>query len=130
MLDVKTMAKSKLRLWLADPSQCIMHLEDVSIKDAHQQLLGFMRKRMQHEEPHDRRATAAEICKLKGLLDTNVEGADDLMEWGTRLISAAAEEISGNDLELLLQACGLAKKDEGPQLCLSGDSQPLLLAVS
>ncbi len=104
MLNVKMMAESKLTLWLQDPSRCIMHLEDVSIKDAHQQLLGFLRKRMQHEGANARKLTVMQICKLKGLLDTSVDDSNGLKLWEERLMSAAAEGISSNDLNLLLEA--------------------------
>ena len=45
-----------------------------------------------------------QICKLKGLLDTSVDGTHGLKQWGTRLVSAAAEGVSSYDFELLLEA--------------------------
>jgi ankyrin repeat protein len=111
MLNVKTMAKSKLRLWLQDSGKCIEELYGVSINDAHQQLLGFLKKRMQHEGPGGRQLTALEICKLRGLLDKSV---DD----GHGLISAAAEGVSSVDLELLLEARGLTSQGQSHDLVL------------
>jgi ankyrin repeat protein len=104
MLDVKTMAMSKLRLWLEDSSRYILTMEKIPIRDAHKQLLGYLKKRMQHENPHARRLTVMQICKLKGLLDTSVDGTHGLKQWGTRLVSAAAEGVSSYDFELLLEA--------------------------
>jgi hypothetical protein len=104
MLDVKTMAKSKFRLWLEDQNISIMNLEHTSINDAHQQLLGFLRNRMKQENLNDRRLTALEICKLKGLVVNIADDEDCLKQWETRLTSAVAEGISSNDLELLLEA--------------------------
>jgi hypothetical protein len=125
MLDVKTMAKSKLTLWLEDRSQYIIILEDVSIKDAHQQLLAFLSRRMQHEEPDTRRLTATQMCKLKGLLDRSVDDSSDGLDlWKTRLMSAAAEGISSNDLELLLEAGSVRRLGEGQEVTCSGASEP------
>jgi hypothetical protein len=112
MLNVRTMAMSKLRLWLEDPSRYIMSLDTVCISDAHQQLLGFLRKRMQHEDPKKRADTVLQICKLKGLLDRDVDGVDGLNHWETRLISAAAEGMSRNNLELLLEAGSVKRHGE------------------
>jgi ankyrin repeat protein len=122
MLDVKTMAKSKLRLWLEDSGQCIRNLEDVSLHDAHQQLLGFLRKRMQHGDAQERRASVIDICKLRGLLDQGVDDMHGMKQWETRLISAAADGISSNDLELLLEAGSVRSQRAGQELTSSGAS--------
>jgi ankyrin repeat protein len=112
MLDVKTMAKSKFRLWLDDPRQCISYMEDISINDAHQQLLGFLKKRMQNEDLNARRDTAVKICKLRGILGEIDHEQNDLGQWETRLTSAAAEGIRSNDLKLLLVASGMVSTTE------------------
>ncbi len=125
MLDVITMAKSKLTLWLEDPSQYILVVEKISIKDAHQQLLAFLSRRMQHEEPDARRLTATQICKLKGLLDRSVDDSSDGWKlWETRLMSAAAGGISSNDLELLLEAGSVRRLGAGQEVTCSGASEP------
>jgi ankyrin repeat protein len=105
MLNVKTMAKSKLKLWLEDPSQCIMNLESVSLRDAHRKLVGFLGKRMLSQNKDASRETAVEICRLKGLIDKSVEEVDDLEQGETKLVSASADGVSATDLELLLE-CG------------------------
>jgi hypothetical protein len=119
MLDVKTMAKSKLQLWLQDPSRYIMNLENVSMHDAHQQLLGFLRKRMQRGDAREKRASVIEMCKLKGLLDQSVDGMHGMKQWETRLICAAADGISSNDLELLLEAGSVRSQGAGQELTCS-----------
>ncbi len=72
MLDVKRMAKSTLRLWLEDQSQNLYSVQFLSLDDAHQQLLGFLKKKMPHAEGNERRVTAMDICKLRGMLDKDL----------------------------------------------------------
>jgi len=103
MLHVKAAACSKFRLWLEDPSQAIMLLQKVSLRDAHRQLLSFFHKRMAHEDVSARMLTAMEICKLRGLLDAFAQEED--VE--ARLSYAAAEGVGSDDLLLLIEAHGL-----------------------
>ncbi len=114
MLDVKKMAESKLNLWFEDTSQYIVSLLKVSLRDAHQQLLSFLRKQMLHEVngTTNRQDTAMKLCRLKGLLD---KSPDDIR---ARLTCAAADGISSSDMELLIEAHGLAGKHECSNLNL------------
>jgi ankyrin repeat protein len=115
MLDVKTMAKSKMRLGLDDPSQKPFVLSGVPLNEAHQQLIHFLSHRLSNnEDASARMAAAMDVCKLKGLFsrhfDTSVED---------RIVSAAAEGVSSRDLELLIEASGLknpAHSREKPRL--------------
>ena len=107
MLDVKTMAKSKLNLWLKDPSQCIMSLEIVSLHDAHRKFLGLLTKNMQLEKHEAKKQTALELCRLKGLVVTSVDEIDDVEQGETKLESAAADGVSTSDLQLMIKAAGL-----------------------
>jgi hypothetical protein len=73
MLDVKTMAKSKLQLWIEDTSQSVTKVEALSLSDAHQELLSFLHKRMLAEDKDAKAKTAMEICRITGLADKSVE---------------------------------------------------------
>jgi hypothetical protein len=67
---------------------------------------------MLNEGPNDRRCTAHKICKLKGLLDKDLDDVHFMEQWGTRLISAAVRGISNNDMELLLEAGSVQSQGE------------------
>ncbi len=108
MLDTKTMAKSKLKLWLRDHSQSIKAICNMTLKDAHRHYLSFLRRRLLGNN-EAKRETALEICKLKGLVENSVDerDEDDSDTGETKLSSASADGVGADDLELLLEAGGL-----------------------
>jgi hypothetical protein len=112
MLNVKTMAKSKLKLWLYDLTECIMQLESVSLRNAHRKYLGFLRKSMLVQSREQRRDTALKMCSLKGLIATDVDEVDDIDLGETKLESASADGVGSGDLKLLIQAAILTVGDD------------------
>jgi hypothetical protein len=108
MLDVKTMAKSKIWLWIEDPSETIMELKDVPLRDAHRKLLTLLQKKMELQVGEARMDTAKVMCRLKGLIVNNVDEVDDL-NGDTKLESAIVDGVKTEDLELLLEAAGLTR---------------------
>jgi ankyrin repeat protein len=103
MLEVRVMAVSKLELWLRDDSRLIEHDHPLELREAHRKRIVFLERRMPGaigRSSMEREART--LCIVKGLLQRSVDETNDLGE--VRIISAAAEGASCQDLRLLIRA--------------------------
>ena len=107
MLDIQTMAKSKLRLWVEDKSQYICFVTTSPLRVAHRKLIGFLSRSMQSKTDWERRMAAAEVCKLRGLVRDRIDETNDIGEGP--LLAAAADGAGPGDLRALILAMGVDK---------------------
>jgi ankyrin repeat protein len=102
MLDVKAFALSKLLWWLSDRSQLISYKQPEPLRLAHRGWIAFLERMLPSSA--DRQRDALALCRAKGLLRRSVAEENELGE--SRLVCAAAEGWSVEDLELLVEAGG------------------------
>jgi ankyrin repeat protein len=88
MLEVKKMAKSKLRLYLRDTSEILRLVETFNLREAHRRYTAFLRGQLDIDDG-EQRCRAEELCKLEGLVTGTVDEENEAGE--TRLLEGAAD---------------------------------------
>ena len=104
MMELRKMALSKLNYYIEQTSLSMENTIILELRACHRAILTKRQSNLRSVKAWSSsyQTTAIEICQLKGLLVGNV---DDLNEMGEpRLVRAAAEGISLNDIQLLIDA--------------------------
>ena len=110
MLEVKAMALSKLRIWLADETRVANAFDGEPLRQAHRAYVAHLRRTLAPDGP-ERARGAARLCQLLGLMREYVHESNELGE--SRLAAAAAEGGDASALALLVEA-GAAVDEKGP----------------
>jgi hypothetical protein len=103
MLDTRRWAVSKLRLWLEDPAESILHVVNYPLHTAHRLLTRFLRQCSSRAgSSEEKRAAALAVCQARGLLsaridEVNAQGEDPLA-------AAAADGSAAADIRALVDA--------------------------
>jgi hypothetical protein len=98
MLETRTFALSKMRLWL-DGTDEVHFLATAELRTCHRLLIAMLRGRINSSSPP---AEYQQLCVLIGLVRNSVDEVNELGE--SRLMQAAADDASPNALRLLIQA--------------------------
>lgn len=102
-LEAKSMAVSKLRLWLEDRILTLVEVVALPRRAAHRLLLLRLRAGLRAVSSlEERRRQALELCRVRGLVQAEVDEVNELKE--TRFIVAAADGESTETLQLLCDA--------------------------
>uniref|UniRef100_A0A7S0M388 NAD(P)(+)--arginine ADP-ribosyltransferase n=1 Tax=Cryptomonas curvata TaxID=233186 RepID=A0A7S0M388_9CRYP len=98
MLEARTFALSKMRLWL-DGTDDIQFLVSVELRTCHRLLIAMRRRLIDSSSPP---AEYLKLCELVGLVRNSVDEVNELGE--SQLMQAAADDASPNALRLLIRA--------------------------
>ena len=99
MLEVKGMAVSKLKWWIADPVRSLSDHQFLPLRACHRGRITFLERKLRDLQGAERHETAMELCKLRGLLHASVDETNDLGE--VTIIRAGSEGANERDLRLL-----------------------------
>jgi ankyrin repeat protein len=103
MLDMKTMAMSKLKLWTKNDNERIPNIFNLQLREAHRKWVFFLQKQLDKAEGEKDKSEvkkiAIRICKCKGLFEKGVNDTNDIGE--VTMLRAAAEGESALTLKLL-----------------------------
>ena len=105
MLDCNTFAMSKVCFYLEDPSARLLFLMQATLRSAHRRYVSYLEMHC-----NDSAEAAWTVCRVKGLLTAEwprePTGSNDLemVEDEPRIVSAASEDLSENELRLLVAA--------------------------
>ncbi len=121
MLDAQRWAVSKLRLWLEDCTTYRRRVADYSLRKAHRHLTAYLVCAMTSADTKERRQNAAlEVCKVRGLLRSRVDEANNDGE--PPLVAAAADGAAAADIRMLIAAgCDVN--------CAGGASRAVMMAA-
>jgi hypothetical protein len=106
MLDTVSMAISTLRLFQEDESQVFNDILELSLRDAHRNLISYLERSMVGLKGEEGRLTALRLCKLRGLVRESIDEKNEAGE--SPLLAAAAEGCIGRAAIRLLVAAGAA----------------------
>ena len=104
MVDVRTMAISKLEEWLENEhSSSIDYRINAQLRTVHRRRLTYLTQQVAREASEaSRRKLALDLCKAKGIVFDSIDEKNDLGE--SPLMVSAAEGRSAEDLRLLVTA--------------------------
>jgi hypothetical protein len=103
MLDARSCAVSKLRVWLEDRAQCICFARNYPLRTAHRLFTVYLTRMAGAASTEEgRRGAALEACKARGLLRARVDEANGAGE--SPLFTAAADGATAADIRLLIAA--------------------------
>ena len=114
ILNMKSWAKEKWRLWLKDESKYIQLVVNISLLECHRQWLSYLRKRIRDvgSDSDERPSLCTELLRSKGLSkaaahgEVNAEGED-------LIVVAGADGWSAEDVSALVMAgADVATADE------------------
>jgi ankyrin repeat protein len=133
MLEMKTMAMSKLKLWTKNYNERIPNIFNLQLREAHRKWVFFLHKMLKEAEVAKNnvlvKKTANRICKCKGLYEKGVNDTNDLGE--VTMLRAAAEGESALTLQLLKLAgadinTGQSQDDDGVKEGIHGDGSNIV----
>jgi len=109
-LEAVRMAGSHLTLWLKNETITVMEAEEYDLVDGHRLLQSYLKHQLSNASPADRQCAAQQLCKARGLIRSDPNEEDENGE--SRLLSAAAEGVSADDLCILVAAGANFRADE------------------